>query len=135
MRLPAWCLSDEGCRAVGCGRSADQWKALCGLAPELAGIVELDASLTDRLARRVQLDTALGIWRPTGEALEASLELRVAGVPADVPLCSTDFHTAPQLEARKFFVDLDHSEIGRMLFDVPVTTISDTPYAPKGRLL
>ncbi len=112
-------------------RSGEQWKALCSLAPGVAVIAGDDASLTARLAHRDEIDAAVAEWCGARDAFDASLELREAGVPAYVPLRATDFHADAQLEARKFFIELDHAKIGRMLFDGAVTTFSQTPAAPK----
>lgn len=112
-------------------RSPAQWQALRGVAPGVAAVVGEKASLTERLAQREAIDSAVSEWCAGRDPFEASLELREAGVPAYVPLRATDFKDDPQLAARKFFVELDHAEIGRMRFDGPVTTFSDTPSNPK----
>jgi crotonobetainyl-CoA:carnitine CoA-transferase CaiB-like acyl-CoA transferase len=112
-------------------RRPDQWQALCRLAPGVAAAAGDDASLTKRLASRKEIDVALTEWCETRDAFDAALQLREAGVPAYVPLRATDFHADAQLQAREFFIELDHAGIGRMRFDGAVTTFSATPSAPK----
>ncbi|NQZ98584.1 MAG: CoA transferase, partial [Myxococcales bacterium] len=112
-------------------RTEGQWRALCGEVPAVAALgVDALASPASRLARTGDIDAALGAWCAEQDAFDAALRLREAGVPAYVPLRATDFHSDPQLEARGFFIELDHEGIGRSLFDGAVTGYSDTPARP-----
>ena len=112
-------------------RTAGQWRALRAALPALASLpsAELDP-IEARLARRAELDSALSEWCARGAAFERALGLRQAGVPAYAVLRATDFHSDPQLAAREFFVELDHPELGPMLYDGPVTLFSYTPARP-----
>ena len=56
--------------------------------------------------------------------------LREAGVPAYVVMRSSDLLEDPQLLARDYFIELDHSVLGRVRYDGAVTTFSGTPSAP-----
>ena len=51
-------------------------------------------------------------------------------MPAYAVARATDFHDDPQLAARDFFIELDHVELGRMLYDGAVTKFSRTPATP-----
>lgn len=112
-------------------RSAEEWHALCGMVPALAALG--DAGLDDlaaRRARKVELESLLAGWLAQRDPFEVAEALRESGVPAYVPLRATDLHDDPQLDARNFFVELDHEEIGPMRYDGAVTHFSDTPARP-----
>ena len=112
-------------------RTSEQWRALCKIVPTLRDLADpiLD-ELSVRLTRREELDQFLGAWCRTQDSFEVAQRLREAGVPAYVSLRATDFHADPQLAHREFFVELEHQEIGRMLFDGAVPLFSDTPARP-----
>ncbi len=115
-------------------RTPEQWRALCGLVPALAALSrdsggELDR-IDARLARRKEIDDALSAWASDQACFETADRLREAGVPAYVPLRATDFHSDPQLDARGFFIELDHGGFGKSIFDGAVTTFSRTPARP-----
>ena len=112
-------------------RTQDQWRALCRIAPEVGAAGGESASLTERLKRREAIDAALSTWCADRDAAKTALELREAGTPAYPVLRATDFTSDAQLAAREFFVELEHAEIGRELFDGAVTIFSDTPSTPK----
>ncbi|MGI9603502.1 MAG: CoA transferase, partial [Acidimicrobiales bacterium] len=90
---------------------------------------------TDEQRRR--LDTVLGPggdrhdrlaeWTARLPATEAVAELVDAGVPASMVARPTDLRSDPQLDHRRFFVDLDHPTLGRTSFDGPATAFSATP--------
>ena len=108
-----------------------QWRALREIVPALAGLGgdELDR-LAERIARREEIDRALAAFCAEEENHALALRLREAGVPAYSSLRATDFHADPQLDARDFFIELEHSGFGKHTFDGPVTTFSATPSRP-----
>ncbi len=112
-------------------RTTPQWRALCRVVPELGrlGGDELDG-VDARLARRAEIDAILERWAASEKAFEVAEQLREAGVPAYVPLRARDYRHDPQLKARDFFIELEHSGFGRHSFDGPVTRFSKTPSAP-----
>jgi benzylsuccinate CoA-transferase BbsF subunit len=112
-------------------RSAEQWRALCGQIPALAALDESSmSSFAGRLARRAEIDTALTAWCADQDPFAVGSRLREAGVPAYPVLRATDFHGDPQLAARGFYIELDHVELGPMLYDGAVTQFSDNPARP-----
>ncbi len=112
-------------------RSPEHWRALCGAVPELAslggsGLDGLDA----RLARRAEIDACLEAACRTQDPFAFADRLREAGVPAYAVLRAMDFHGDRQLVDREFFIELEHGDIGRCVFDGPVTRFSRTPARP-----
>ena len=51
-------------------------------------------------------------------------------MPAYMSLRAPDLRRDPQLVDRGFFIELEHSGIGRQLFDGAVTLFSQTPSQP-----
>ena len=89
-----------------------QWQALRALVPGLA-------SRDD--------DRPLAAWLRSQEPFASAERMRDAGVPAYVVLRAPDLQRDPQLVHRGFFVPLDHTRVGRALYDGPVTLFSETP--------
>jgi crotonobetainyl-CoA:carnitine CoA-transferase CaiB-like acyl-CoA transferase len=111
-------------------RSSEQWHALRELVPGLGALPGELGALAERLAHREELDTALAAWCAEQDPFEAAERLRRAGVPAYVPLRSTDLRSDPQLVAREHFVELDHPVIGPSVYDGATTLFSRTPARP-----
>ena len=74
-----------------------------------------------------RLDAAVSSWVAQRTAAAAEAALIDAGVPASVVARPTDLHRDPQLQHRRFFVELDHPTLGRTPFDGPATQFSATP--------
>ncbi len=102
----------------------EQWEALCSVVPELR-------RLDDRWTQSATADEVLAAWFASRDGFEAARELRAAGVPSYMALRAGDFCTDPNLVAREFFIELDHTAIGPMIFDGPVTLFSATPARPR----
>ena len=66
-------------------------------------------------------------WCLEHDAFAAAEALRDRGVPAYAVLRPSDLYDDPQLEARGFFVALDHPEMGPTPYDGPATIYSRTP--------
>ena len=111
-------------------RTPEQWQALCASVPALAALPDTFAHLEERLAHVDTIERPLAAWCAERDAFEQALALREAGVPAYAVARATDFHDDPQLAARDFFIELDHVELGRMLYDGAVTKFSRTPATP-----
>lgn len=84
-------------------------------------------------AQRTALDALLAgqsfdRWCAARDAFEAADTLCDAGVPAAVVARPSDLYDDPQLEARGFFVTLDHPVMGPTPYDGPVTVFSKTPH-------
>lgn len=105
---------------------AQQWTALQELVPGLGAVGDCE-ELSARLACKADLEKVLAEWCAQQDPFECAQSLREAGVPAYVAMRATDLHHDPQLAHREFFVELDHSAIGRALYDGSVTRFSRTP--------
>ena len=105
---------------------AQQWAALQELVPGLGAVGDCE-ELSARLARKADLEKVLAEWCAQQAPFECAESLREAGVSAYVAMRATDLHQDPQLAHREFFVELDHSAIGRVVYDGSVTRFARTP--------
>jgi crotonobetainyl-CoA:carnitine CoA-transferase CaiB-like acyl-CoA transferase len=110
--------------------TASQWRALRGVVPGLPE-EDLDA-LAQRQARRDELEAALATWCAGQDGPQAAEDLRRAGVPAYLVQRATDLTRDPRLQARGFYIELEHAEMGRDLYDGATTIFSSTPARPAG---
>ncbi|MCH8333257.1 CoA transferase, partial [Candidatus Sumerlaeota bacterium] len=91
-----------------------EWQALCGAA-------ELDDSLRTmdlaaRLERHDAIDEALSIWTRASEPAALMARLQSIGVMACTVGDARDLVDDPQLAHDRFWVELDHADIGRRRF-------------------
>jgi crotonobetainyl-CoA:carnitine CoA-transferase CaiB-like acyl-CoA transferase len=107
--------------------TVEQWRALGRVVP-LADFEDAKFDdLTARLAAKSAIEDALRDWC-AGQTHEAAVDaLAAAGVPVSLVQRPTDLYNDPQLAHRKFFVTLDHCEMGPTPYDGPVTIFSETP--------
>ncbi|MCZ6657924.1 MAG: CoA transferase [Gammaproteobacteria bacterium] len=101
----------------------DHWRSLTKLVPNLP----IRATLEERIAIKHQLNETIALWCRDQDAWHASERLTKIGVPAYPVLWPTDLYEDPQLAHRQFFVELEHPEMGRMLYDGHATQFSETP--------
>ena len=104
----------------------EQWEALRSVATDLSMVDDRWSEMGFANAE----DLLIG-WFAQHDAFEAAQKLRARGVPAYAALRASDFYADPNLVAREFFIELDHSAIGKMTFDGPVTLFSATPARPR----
>lgn len=107
--------------------SVEQWQALLGVVPLAAFADAKFDDLAERLATKSKIEIVLRDWC-AGQTHEAVVDaLAAAGVPVSLVQRPTDLYDDPQLAHRKFFVTLDHCEMGPTPYDGPVTIFSATP--------
>ncbi len=82
-------------------RSDTDWRALCGLVPDLEGLAALD--LGQRKAAERVIVAALAAWAGARPASAAADSLREAGIPAAALARSADLVESPHLAARGFW--------------------------------
>jgi len=67
-----------------------------------------------RLSRHDEIDKGISQWTADKSPQDVMEILQVAGVPAGVVQRSSDLMRDPQLKHRKFFRELEHSEVGNV---------------------
>jgi crotonobetainyl-CoA:carnitine CoA-transferase CaiB-like acyl-CoA transferase len=85
------------------------------------------ATLSGRLKNIEGLDRLVEDWTSEHTAEEVMALLQEQGVAAGVVKDARDLANDPQLRARDFFIELDHSELGRTVSDATPIRLSDTP--------
>jgi benzylsuccinate CoA-transferase BbsF subunit len=107
--------------------TAEQWRALCRVAPLGALATEALETYAGRAACRDRIDSILGEWCRTRDPWPLVEHLTGAGVPAAVVHRPSDLYSDPQLAHRGFFVECGHAVMGPTPYDGPVTRFSATP--------
>jgi crotonobetainyl-CoA:carnitine CoA-transferase CaiB-like acyl-CoA transferase len=88
----------------------DQWASLC----EVIGTPELAPLSSDqRSARHDEIDAAISRWTATQDPQVAMENLQLRGIAAGRVLDSQDIHDDPNLNARKYWIYLDHPRMTR----------------------
>ncbi|MGE5596628.1 MAG: CaiB/BaiF CoA transferase family protein [Hyphomicrobiales bacterium] len=107
--------------------TTEQWHALCAVAPLGAFATPEFDTLARRIARKADIEAVLAAWCEGKDAGELAAKLMAAGVPAYAVLYPTDLYEDQQLAHRRFFVTLEHGEMGPTPYDGLVTHFSATP--------
>ncbi len=115
-------------------RTEAQWLALRKAMgdPEWAADKRF-AKLADRKAHEDALDQLIGEWTATLTPDEVMTRLQAAGVPAGSVRTAEELFTDPQLQHRKHFKELAHTEIGPHHYDVlsfRSSAFDNTPVMP-----
>src|ERR1051326_5151052 len=90
-----------------------EWRAFCDAVgkPELAADRRF-ATLAERKRNEDALEAIVGEWTSSRSAEDATRILQEAGVAAFPTMTNQDLAEDPHLNAREFFVDLPHPEVG-----------------------
>ena len=118
------CLGDDRWVAISV-EDDRQWLALCclaGLEPFFAS-----QSLEERQAEEDRIDSLIEAWTRGRERAELVAELHRAGVTAAPVVDARDMAEDPFLEARGFWAELDHREVGRRRYPGLPIHLSATP--------
>lgn len=107
--------------------TADQWRALCAVAPLGAFRDSKFDWLHERQMATSAIEDTLRQWCRDEDAFVLSARMKAAGVPASVVLRPTDLYHDAQLAHRNFFVTLEHSAMGPTPYDGAVTLHSGNP--------
>lgn len=108
-----------------------QWHALRERVPGLEAFTgDAFDDLAQRIANKAAIEAPIAAWCASQEPFAMAEGLRRDGVPAYVVMRSSDLLVDPQLISREFFIELEHSQLGTMKFDGPVTKFSGTPCKP-----
>jgi crotonobetainyl-CoA:carnitine CoA-transferase CaiB-like acyl-CoA transferase len=103
---------DDRWVSIACGSDAE-WRALCGVMgrPELAGDPRFQ-TLAGRKANEDELEAIVEQWTSTLDPFEVKDRCQAAGVAAFPPLMNKELAEDPHLDARAFFVEKEHPEVG-----------------------
>jgi benzylsuccinate CoA-transferase BbsF subunit len=109
-------------------RDDADWRRLCvAIArPELAREAKF-ASLSARLAHRIELDAELSAWTRAHSGSEIASRLQAAGVPAHVVLGSVAAANDPQLASRRHFLRVPHGVHGEVPVESSRAELERTP--------
>ena len=118
-------------------RSDEEWQALCQVMgkPELAKDPRY-ADCLSRLRNQDELGPIIEAWTSTQDKIEAMHALQRAGVAAGPVMLHYEHYEDPQYQARGFFQEIIHPEVGAFPFQaVSGYQLSKTPgwnrrYAP-----
>lgn len=108
--------------------SDDDWQSLCSVIGDatLADDARF-ARVEGRRANHDELDRRIEEWTVRHEHWEVMRQLQAASVAAGPVLGAADIYRDPHLEARGFFADLDHPEVGRRRYPGMFFKYSKTP--------
>lgn len=122
------CRGEDEWIAVAAMSDAE-WQALVRAMDEPGwALDERYATNEGRLAHQDALDDAIADWTRDFDPYELMALLQAAGVRAAVCQKPGDrVEKDPQSKARGWWVELDHPELGRRLFDNVAPRLSDTP--------
>lgn len=124
------CRGDDRWCAIA-AFTEEEWRALCTAMgqPGLAGDPRF-VTVIARLRHQEELDELIEGWTLARPAEEAMALLQGHGVAAGVVCNGRDQNEDPHLQARGFYRELEHSEIGRHRYPMPPFRLSGTPAGP-----
>ena len=121
------CEGDDRWVSIACG-SDEEWATLCEAMgqPELATDSRF-ATLAGRKANEDELELLILEWTIMQDPFDVTKTLQAAGLAAFPPLMNRELAEDPHLNARNFFVEKEHPEVGcRKHAGIP-WKLSDTP--------
>lgn len=106
------CRGEDRWVSIACG-SDGEWHVLCEAMrqPALANDPRF-RTLADRKANEDALEAIVGEWTITQDPFGATKSLQAAGVAAFPPLVNRELAEDEHLNARGFFVEREHPEVG-----------------------
>jgi len=125
------CQGDERWCAIAVFTDKE-WRSLCQVVgdPALAENTRYD-TLTGRIEHAEEIDRLVEEWTTGHSAEEVMSKLQEAGVAAGVVANGRDLYQDPQLAARGFNQELEHTEIGLHHYPGPPFKLSKTPGEPR----
>ncbi len=111
-----------------CVRTLEEWKSLAGIIgrPDLAEAPVLSTS-EGRRARYDELDNAISEWTRQYDHNEAAAKLQQVGVPAAPVLANWEIVSNPHFHARKFYIPMEHPEVGVFPYPGMPWKLPETP--------
>ena len=123
------CAGDDAWIALACRHDAD-WQALCCVVEGLPA----EADLAARFARHDAIDAAISGWTVQRSKADAADRLQNAGVPAGAVNITPDMTADSQVQARGFFVPLEHGPTPMPGNPVKMAGIGSDDWTPCPRL-
>ena len=108
-------------------RSQDEWERLGAIVEQPWTSQARFATPEGRREHAEALDAQLAAWTQTQEADDVMARLQAAGIPAATVFTPWTVTQNPQLQARDFFVTLDHPDAGRHRYAGIPWKMSRTP--------
>jgi benzylsuccinate CoA-transferase BbsF subunit len=108
----------------------EEWRAFCRVIGCPSWTMEVRfASQLDRWQNADELNAAVEGWTKLHPAEEVMALLQGVGIAAGVVQNAADLAHDPQLRSRDFFIELEHSAMGKTVSDGSPIKLSDTPAA------
>ncbi len=106
------CSGEDRWVSIACG-SDGEWRALCGAMrrSDLADDQRF-STVAGRKSNEDELERIVEDWTSKRDPFEITRLCQAAGVAAFPPLMNRELADDPHLEARRFFVEKEHPEIG-----------------------
>jgi crotonobetainyl-CoA:carnitine CoA-transferase CaiB-like acyl-CoA transferase len=101
-----------------------QWRALCNV----VGGLDRFGDVTDRLARRDELDHVVAAWTRAHDAVEIMRALQANGIPAAAVYNMLDVLADPHLAARGQWQMIERAYVGRQPNPVAPYRVGQAPY-------
>ena len=115
--------------AIACLEDA-HWHTLAAACGHPEWVTEARfATLEARKAHEDALDALVAAWCLDQDGSEAMARLQASGVPAGLAQRASEVLADEHMQARGYFVTLDHVEAGRRVYDGPGFRLSKTPAA------
>ena len=105
--------------------SDDEWAALCRITSLPAALAPL--TVAQRHARHDEIDQQLSLWTRARSPRAAMAALQRAGIIAAVVSDARDLAEDIHLEARGFWAEMDHADVGLRRYPGIALTFSETP--------
>jgi len=118
------CVGEDRWIAISV-ESDGEWRALCEIADLPASLRSM--SLEERQTDEDGIDELLATWTRGRERDDLVSRLRRAGLPAAPVADARDLAEDPFLEARGFWAEVDHREVGRRRYPGLPIRLSATP--------
>jgi crotonobetainyl-CoA:carnitine CoA-transferase CaiB-like acyl-CoA transferase len=105
----------------------EEWRSLCGVAGLGPSLASLDPS--GRQRRHDEIDRAINAWTAARSPRGATEQLQALGIIAMPVSDARDLCEDPQLEARAFWAEMEHPDVGRRRYPGSAIRLSETPGA------
>jgi crotonobetainyl-CoA:carnitine CoA-transferase CaiB-like acyl-CoA transferase len=124
------CLGDDAFVAIAV-ETDDQWHELATLIDEPWSSEERYRTVAGRLTHVEDLERGLREWTSGQDPYSVMYLLQRSAIPCGVVQRPSALFTDPQLAHRGHFWELEHAELGRLLYNGTSFRLSETPAYPR----